>query len=375
MKKQFAAGFALAAIAGAVHAQSSVTLYGTVDAGLMTQTSSAASYSTAARNAGSIVRYKDGGVYTSLWGMRGADDLGGGYKATFQLQGSFDTGSGKSGLGDTGAASSSIFNMAANVGLSGALGSIKMGRQYAPMILALADTDARHAEYFGSVLTALLGLNSAAGWVGASTNGSIGAVYDSNAIVYTSPAIAGFSASLEYAPGGVAGSIQGNTRESAVLQYNGYGLKAAAIYYNGHDTNPGAATVLSGLDNNRFMSLSALYTRSGFSISGSYSNGRNPSNSGAADFNMITGGLAYAFTPALMVSSGVYYIKDRNHSANQSTAFSLSTEYSLSKSTLVYADAGYVDNRGVMNQALEYGQPVAPGVGTSAFMVGLRHKF
>jgi hypothetical protein len=43
---------------------------------------------------------------------------------------------------------------------------------------------------------------------------------------------------LEYAPDGVAGSIQGNTRESAVLQYDNYGLKLAAIYYNGHDTNP-----------------------------------------------------------------------------------------------------------------------------------------
>lgn len=375
MKYRFAVALSCATFAAAAHAQSSVTLYGTVDAGLMSQTSSAASYSTRAKNTGSIVRYKDGGVYTSLWGMRGVEDLGDGYQVTFQLQGSFDSGSGKLGLGDSGVASTSLFNMVADVGLSGRFGSLKMGRQYAPMILALADTDVRHAEYFGSILTALLGMNSAAGWVGASTNGSIGAVYDSNAIVYNSPKIAGFSAALEYAPGGVAGSIQGNTRESAVLQYSNYGLNVAAIYYNGHDTNPGAATVPTGLSNNRFMSLGALYTRGAFSVSGSFSNGRNPSNSNQVDLDMITGGIAYRFTPSLQVSTGIYYLKDKNHSANQSTAFSLGTEYSLSKATLLYADVGYVNNRGAMNQALAYGQPVAPGVGTTAFMVGMRHRF
>lgn len=375
MKKKIALAASLAALAAGANAQSSVTLYGTVDGGLMTQTSSAASYSTKAKNTGGLVRYKDGGVYTSLWGMRGVEDLGGGLQATFQLQGSFDSGTGKFGLGDTGVASSSIFNMLANVGLSSHFGSIKLGRQYTPMILALADTDVRHAEYFGSILTALLGMNSAAGWVGASTNGAIGSIYDSNAIVYTSPNLAGASMSLEYAPGGVAGSLQANTRESAVLQYDNFGLKIAAIYYNGHDTNPGATTVLNGLANNRFASLSALYSHGPFSISGSYSNGRNPSSSGTANFDMISGGLAWQFTPALSMASGVYYIKDKNHSSNQSTSFSLGADYSLSKTTLLYTNVGYVDNRGAMNQALVYGQPVAPGVGTTAWMVGMRHRF
>lgn len=365
----------LFAVAGAAQAQSSVTLYGIVDGSMMWQTTSAASYSTKAKNAGSLVRYKDGGVYASFWGMRAVEDLGGGYQVIAQLQGTFDSGTGKLGLGDAGAPSSTLFTQVSTIGISGGFGSIKVGRQYAPMILALTDTDVRHAEYFGSILTGLIGLNSAAGWVGASTNGAIGAVYDSNAIVYTSPKFGGLSATLEYAPGGVAGSIQGSTRESAVLRYDGYGLKVAAIYYNGHDSNPGATTVASGLDNNRFMSISALYSRSGFSVSGSYSNGRNPSNSHQVDLDMISGGLAYQFTPAFSVASAVYFLKDRNHSANESAAYSLSADYSLSKATMVYANVGYVNNRGTMNQSLVYGQPVAPGTGTTAAMVGLRHRF
>ncbi len=49
---------------------------------------------------------------------------------------------------------------------------------------------------------------------------------------------AGASLALEYAPGGVAGQLQGGTRESAVFRYSNYGLNLAAVYYNGHDTNP-----------------------------------------------------------------------------------------------------------------------------------------
>jgi hypothetical protein len=51
------------------------------------------------------------------------------------------------------------------------------------------------------------------------------------------------------------------------------------------------------------------------------------------------------------------------------------SEYSLSKSTRVYAQVGYVDNKGTMNQTIVYGTPVAPGVSTSAAMIGIRHSF
>lgn len=374
MKKTGIMALALAAAAPGVHAQSSVTLYGVVDGSILWQTTAAASFSPKARNTGSIVRYKDGGVYTSLWGMKGEENLGGGYRATFQLQGNFDSGSGKFGPADT-PGTTAIFNQVATVGVSGGFGSVKAGRQYAPMILALAATDVRHAQYFGSILTALVGINSAAGWVGASTNGPLGAIYDSNAIVYTSPTLAGVTLNLEYAPGGVAGQWQGGTRESAVLQYDNYGLKLAAIYYNGHDTNPPAGAPLTGVDNNRLWSLSALYTRNDFSVGASYMNGRDPSRSNIADYDIFSGGVGYRFTPAFNTSAAVYYLRDKNNSANHSIEYVLGAEYSLSKATMVYADAGYVDNHGAMNQTLAYGQPVAPGRSTTGVIAGLRHKF
>ena len=53
----------------------------------------------------------------------------------------------------------------------------------------------------------------------------------------------------------------------------------------------------------------------------------------------------------------------------------MGAEYNLSKATKAYAQVGYVNNKGTMNQTIVYGTPVAPGVSTTAAMVGIRHTF
>ncbi|SIO70199.1 Outer membrane protein (porin) [Burkholderia sp. GAS332] len=374
MKLKCLAAVALTAFGSAAYAQSSVTLYGVIDSGLLYQSTNAASFSPTAKNLGSVFRYKDGGIYASFWGLKGTEDLGGGYAVNFKVQGVFDSGTGKFGLSDT-AGVPALFNQWATVGVSSPFGTLNMGRQIVPMAFAMADTDVRSAQYFGSILTAWLGMNTAAGWPGTSTNGPIGALYDSNAIVYKSPNFSGVSAELEYAPGGTAGSFQGGTRESAVLKYSNYGLNLAAAYYNGHDTNPGPTTMPTGVDNNRFWYLGAMYTIKGFSISTSYSNGKNPAHGNLVDLDLVSLGLGYRFAPDFQVTSGIYYLHDANNSANKATEFALGAEYSLSKATTLYAQVGHVNNKGDMTMTIDYGAPVAPGMGTTAVNFGLRHKF
>ena len=374
MKLKLIAAAALVGWAGVAHARSSVTLYGIIDSGMLYQSSSAATFAPNAPNTGKIYRFKDGGIYSSIWGIRGSEDIGGGYKVNFRLQGSFDSGTGKSGLSSTPGATA-MFNQFTTIGVSGPIGTFTAGRQIVPMIYAMADTDVRSAQYFGSILTAWLGLNQAAGWPGTSTNAPIGALYDDNALVYQSPVFGGVSLGLEYSPGGVAGQLQGGTRESAVLKYANYGLSLAAVYYNGHDTNPAPGAPLTGVNNNRFIYLGARYTFSGFSASASYANGKNPAHSNQVNLDMYSAGLGYRFSPAFAVTSGLYYLKDKNHSANKSTEVAIGAEYNVSVRTLAYAQVGHVNNRGGMNQTIVYGQPVAPGVATTAVMIGLRHNF
>lgn len=65
--------------APAAHAQSSVTMYGIMDAGI--------EYTNhAAPEGGSAVKLKSGNKNTSRWGLRGVEDLGGGLKAVFRLE-------------------------------------------------------------------------------------------------------------------------------------------------------------------------------------------------------------------------------------------------------------------------------------------------
>ncbi|WP_028214945.1 porin [Paraburkholderia mimosarum] len=401
MKVKLIAAAALAAFAGTAYAQSSVTLYGALDSGLLYQSTGAALAAApfvpnpkVNGNAGHVVQLKDGGIYSSIFGMKGSEDLGGGYAANFKLQGAFNSSNGQSGKSST-PTGSSVFTQVTTVGVSGPFGKIDFGRQFAPMAYAMAETDVRNAQYFGSVLTAWLTMNTVSGWTGSNTNAQIGALYDDNAIVYNSPSFYGFSTALEYAPGGVAGHFQGGTRESAVLKYSGFGLNADAVYYNGHDANPysyaaanaGLAngTPATGLNNNRFVYFGAKYTWHGLSVSGSFSNGRNPAAPNgdpvarnftpSGDIDMWTGGIGYRFSPALNFTSGIYYLKDNKHNQNQSTAYAIGGDYSISKRTLVYAQAGYVSNRGQMNQELIYGTPVAPGRNTTAVSIGMRHTF
>ncbi|MEA3091793.1 MAG: hypothetical protein QOJ04_3135 [Caballeronia sp.] len=381
MKLKLSSTAALVMFATAAHAQSTVTLYGVLDNGLLYQSTSAASFQPTAHNLGHVYQLKDGGIYASYWGLKGSEDIGGGYKINFKLQGTFNTANGKFGLSDT-PGTVAMFNQFATVGASGPFGTFDAGRQIIPMIYAMSETDVRGAQYFGSILTAWLGMNQAAGWPGTSTNAPIGALYDSNALVYNSPKFYGASLALEYAPGGVAGQFQGGTRESAVLRYSNYGLNLAAVYYNGHDTNPFPLTYpttpavpATGQDNNRFYYFGAMYTISGFSISASYGVGKNPEKSNTADFEMASGGLGYQFNPSFKVTSGYYYLKDRNHSANHSSEVALGAEYNLSRRTKAYAQVGYVENKGTMNQTIIYGAPVAPGVSTTAAMIGIRHSF
>ncbi|MGN6667658.1 MAG: porin [Trinickia sp.] len=385
MKKRFAATAAcaaFAAFAGSAHAQSSVTLYGVIDSGLLYQSTSGPAIVGLRSTPGHVFAIKDGGIYASGWGIKGSEDLGNGYRVNFKLQESFNSSNGGFQLSDTPGVGAA-FSQYAMIGVSGPFGSFDAGRQIVPMIWAMADTDVRHAQYFGSILTAWIGMNQAAGWVPTSTNAPIGALYDSNALVYHSPSFHGATFELEYAPGGVAGQAQGGTRESAVLRYVYGGLHLAAVYYNGHDTNPFPATYPStpaipatGNDNNRFYYLGALYTVKGFTMSASYSLGKNPSNTGRANLDLWSAGLGYRFSPAFEITSGLYYLRSKAQAfPGHSTEVSLAADYSISKQTTLYAEVGHVANSGIMNQMIVYGSFVAPNSSTTAAMVGIRHSF
>ena len=121
MNKKLLTIAALAATAGTAHAQSSVTLYGVIDAGISYVNHS----KTANGGTGKLFKYDDGVAQGSRWGLRGTEDLGGGLKAIFVLENGFNSGNGTIGQGGA------IFGRQAYVGLSQSqYGTVTFGRQY-----------------------------------------------------------------------------------------------------------------------------------------------------------------------------------------------------------------------------------------------------
>ncbi|BCG01396.1 porin (plasmid) [Paraburkholderia sp. PGU19] len=120
MKKTILAAAALGSFSIVAQAQSSVTLYGLLDAGITYANKVATS-----TGHDSLVKYGDGVASGSRWGLRGTEDLGGGLKAIFVLESGFSTGDGTSGQGGA------LFGRQAFVGLAkDGIGSLTFGRQY-----------------------------------------------------------------------------------------------------------------------------------------------------------------------------------------------------------------------------------------------------
>ena len=131
MKKSLVALAALA-VAGVASAQSSVTLFGVVDASI-------SGYSNKSENIGfptlanpffvdsvkaSRTALANSGYNSSRLGFRGTEDLGGGLAASFWLEAPISNDDGQQGI--------ATFARRSTVSLSGGFGEIRLGRDYTP---------------------------------------------------------------------------------------------------------------------------------------------------------------------------------------------------------------------------------------------------
>src|SRR4051812_4868252 len=128
MKKSLIA-LAVMAAAGAASAQSSVTLFGIVDA-TISHYSGGGQHNTILTNSG---------YNSSRLGFRGTEDLGGGLAASFWLEaginndnGSFTSANTNNTLGGATGGGGLTFARRSTVSLSGGWGEVRLGRDYVP---------------------------------------------------------------------------------------------------------------------------------------------------------------------------------------------------------------------------------------------------
>ncbi|GAA4016790.1 porin [Actimicrobium antarcticum] len=201
MKKSLFALAILGAFASAASAQSSVTMYGVVDVGVSRDDNGAAT--TTGLNSG----IQSG----SRLGFRGVEDLGGGLKGLFVLETGINVDTG--GFGQ----SNKAFGRQSYVGLQGAFGAVKLGRQNT---LLRENLDALDPFRIGLAGDATRFFNQ--GGVVDATNATAttnGGGRMNNAIKYETPNLSGFTGQFEYGFGEQAGSTTAARQISGALQY------------------------------------------------------------------------------------------------------------------------------------------------------------
>jgi predicted porin len=352
-KRNIAVGVTMLLLASVGRAQSSVTLYGLVDAGLL-YTSKTAN-STTGQNSGKQFSLIDSGSAPSQFGIRGVEDLGGGLKAEFKLESGISTANGGFGISN-----GNLFGRQAWVGLENNWGEVKAGVQLSPFFLALYDLDPRGTATFGSSAIIYVDNVAATG------------VFNSNAVSYTSPVLAGLQGSVMYALGGEAGDFSAGRQYSAQLKYDNGSLMVDAAFYNGNSGGTGQTPIPTTVEFFGRM-LGASYKFGGLTVKASFS-----SYKVAESFsnNVYGGGGDYFITPTFNVNGGVWYTIDRNDSSNHSVLGAIGTQYFLSRSTSLYGQLGVVNNHGKMDTGLSIDGALYGVAGTTiGAVVGIRHVF
>ena len=221
MKLRFGA-VAILAVAQGAWAQSSVTMFGLIDAGV--------SY-VSNEGGGKNVKFDDGIFAPNLFGFRGTEDLGGGYRAIFALVNQFSMANGA--IIGTG-----IFGRNAYVGLeSNRFGSITLGNQYDFMVDSLfsknnaisRDISGLYGFRNGPFQRLALPDNPTGAFDWDRTAGSKPIA---NSVKYSSPTVSGFSGGAMYAFGGVAGSVGADNAVSAGVNYEMGPFGVGAAYTN-----------------------------------------------------------------------------------------------------------------------------------------------
>lgn len=390
-----AACCAMMVLAGtAAHAQTSLTLYGVIDAGLRYETHGVSYGPDGAPQAtGRKISIADGGGLTeSYWGLKGNEDLGGGLSAQFNVESHFGPNSGA-----IVPANSDNFFQVAFVGLtSTTLGQLMLGRQYNVAFEGVSMT-------YGSNL-----------WAGPQDpyfnlfkpeQTMLAGARTSNMIQYIAQ-LGGFYLLAQYAPGGHAGGGAAGSQYGAAVVYapdkGPFTLGASVmrirddatsghfdIYTGGGSLTIGNARVNAGYivntRDNEFTSFAnGPFSPTDLAALGIVSPAQVADPTTPGGFRrreMVLAGLTYRFTPVLTAAVNAWWTNQSGYIASfdgRARQFQVIAGYCLSKRSMLYAEVDYAIYRGGLAGAQLVGvNGQAPSTGTTQLggTVGLRHYF
>ena len=353
MKKSLLALAALTAFAGVASAQSSVTLFGVVDLN--------------ARNVkngtNSIKSLSKDGNASSRLGFRGVEDLGGGMRAGFWIEGAMDP--------DTGTAGGQTWQRRSTASLMGGFGEIRLGRDYTPTFWNHTVFDPFGTNGIGAQTNLMtpFGVPSVLNNFGTG-NGATTLVRANNSIGYFLPAMGGLYGQLMVAAGeGVAG----NKYIGGRIGYAAGPLNVAVALGN---------TEVTGSRDQKAMNAGASFNAGFMTVFGQYHRYTIDNSVGAdpKQTNMMVGLTVPVGAGTIKASYGK---ASANGTANDGTQAAVGYVHDLSKRTALYTHFSKISNEtGARYSVAGGGSGGAPVFGgTSAkpsstgYEFGVRHSF
>ncbi|MDN4060464.1 porin [Massilia sp. YIM B02769] len=349
--------------AAAACAQSGVTTYGVLDAGVVGESGCAN---------GCTTKVGSGVASTSRIGIQGSESIGDTTSAVFGLETELKLDTGRAADRQEREQGRERLEHQAWVGLSGEFGAITIGRQYNLQYLALTDV----ADPFKG------------GTAGSATNLIGGPRRTDNSVQYYKTLANGFSAGASWAARDLDTSAAGRAWGMTV------GLSSGPLTVRAAHRNQGAVRANLNYKTSNDMtsknSLLAANLRLGWGTAyAAYSMSRgiassplfNPDNPYSVGMARTpsTRSRDVLFGMAVPVSNSVtllgsYIRKDDRDLANQdANQAAFGASYSVSRRTDFYAAYSHIRNRNGAGYTV--GNASAPGSGNKAFNVGMRHAF
>jgi predicted porin len=350
MKKSLLAIAMLGAFSAAASAQTNVTVYGSIDAGVRNETNTNA-------NGDSVLSMASNGTYRSnRLGFKGVEDLGGGMKAHFNLESGFKTGTGE--LNNT---TGVLFQRQANVGVAGAYGDLTLGRQYTVAFKTIGAFDPFEFKYPGVTYA----ISATAG------------TRNNNDIQYTGE-FGPVTARAEYALGEVAGSTSNGAKQAVGATYAAGPMRLGASYTTSkQNVGSTGSPDYRGYDH--------------YAVGGAYTFGAATAYVGYVDEKQATttvdntskwswAGLSYKVSPRVALTGAWYRVKAHNTKASKTVAagdgkkdlYMIGATYALSKRTTLYSD---IDVTRLDGSYASGGTTALNQTRQTGISVGLMHMF
>ena len=344
--------FSTLAIGGAAQAQSNVQVYGLIDAGVE-------SLNHANANQDHVVKVISGGKNTSRWGFHGSEELGGGLKAVFGLEGGI--------LLDTGNADGPLFKRQAFVGLDGSWGRVVIGRSFT-------------TTYDFVILFDPLGYAPNYSWA-TSSNATGPSKYGMTTAFDNLVKYSGNAGEFKYGATIGLGEQAGSTADSRKYSVGGSwtpaGLGVMAAY---EQVNGNTLPVTFNRDKTTALHLAADYKTGDLRFTAGMRGYKLVAGKAAtADVRADTywGGVSYSIKPAITLTGAVYHVNVKNVAGGQDadpTMYVARSMYALSKRTDLYTVLAYAKAKNGKLVSLSRDDA---GFGTTqtGITVGMQHRF